>query len=305
VRSGAGYETKGILWATPLPNIAFPVRSSSDSGSTSPRNSPTWCASTSRPAASPGSAPTWSPKVERRRAQSQSRVRREAGAAIRGIDQGERGARRRAQWAAAHRRDLRSAPVASGAGEEREIEKQIQDQQLAIDKKLYDRSGARRYTASAERRRQRWKARVRLFATGISACYDLSGKRAWIVRGKGEGTEHGNFASPLLCGNRLVVWAKGELRAYDADTGKQAWRNTYTSNSNDSYGSLFRVQVGSELVAGFQAGWFARVSDGKALWGSNQFGNGVQTPVVDGSTIYAAVGLRRLDLRSFGATRTG
>ena len=37
------------------------------------------------------------------------------------------------------------------------------------------------------------------------------------------GSEHGNFASPLLCGKTLAVWGS-EMRGYDVESGKLLWQ---------------------------------------------------------------------------------
>jgi hypothetical protein len=43
-------------------------------------------------------------------------------------------------------------------------------------------------------------------------------------------------------------------------------------------------------VAGFQSGHFARIRDGKPIWGNNIFGDSVQTPIVEAGHIFARVG---------------
>jgi outer membrane protein assembly factor BamB len=125
------------------------------------------------------------------------------------------------------------------------------------------------------------------FTTGVSACYDLDGNRKWIHRGKGGGSEHGNFASPLLAGNTFVVWAN-EMRGYDVTTGKLLWNNP--AKGYNTYGSMFRVKAGNDLVAAFQWGFFTRIRDGKPIWDQGIFGDSVQTPIVEGNVIFAHVG---------------
>jgi outer membrane protein assembly factor BamB len=121
----------------------------------------------------------------------------------------------------------------------------------------------------------------------VSAAFDLEGRRQWIARGRGGGSEHGNFASPLLWENQFVVWAN-ELRSYDADTGKLRW--TAPAKAFNTYGSLFRFRAGDDWVAAFQWGFFARFRDGKPVWDQGVFGDSVQTPIVEGDTIFARVG---------------
>ncbi len=170
----------------------------------------------------------------------------------------------------------------------REIEKKIQDQQLAIDKKLFERYwGQAVFGFSGQTPTSDGKHVCAFFTTGVSACYDLDGKRKWIARGKGGGSEHGNFASPLLRGNTLVVWAHA-MRGYDVETGKLLWDNP--AKAYNTYGSLFPVKSGNDLVAAFQWGFFTRIRDGKMIWDKGIFGDSVQTPIVEGDTIFARVG---------------
>jgi outer membrane protein assembly factor BamB len=188
---------------------------------------------------------------------------------------------------------LNSQKDAAGGsmGRKRELEKQIYDLQLSIDKKKFERYWAQAMfgfagpTATSD-----GKHVCAFYTTGVAACYDLNGNRKWIARGPGGGAEHGNFASPVLGANRMVVWAN-EMRAYDVETGKVAWSNP--AKGNNSYGSCFRLQLGGDLVAGFQFGWFNRISDGKAIWGDGIFGDAVATPIVEGEILYADVGYPR------------
>lgn len=181
---------------------------------------------------------------------------------------------------------------ADGALQKRkDLAKQLYEATLAIDKKAYERYWAQGVFGFAGQTPTSDGKRVcAFFTTGVSVCFDLDGNRKWISRGRGGGSEHGNFASPLLIANRLVVWAN-ELKAYDVETGKVAWANP--AKGNNTYGSLFRLQVGGEPVAAFQCGYFARARDGKAIWGDNIFGDAVETPIVENGLIYAHVGYPR------------
>ena len=177
---------------------------------------------------------------------------------------------------------------ANALEKKRAVEKQINDAQTAVDKKLFSLNWAQAVFGYAGPTPVSDGKRVcAFFTTGITACVDLDGKTKWIARGEGGGSEHGNFASPLLLGNRVVVWAN-EMRAYDVETGKLAW--TAPAKSFNTYGSLFRVQTGAELVAGFQSGYFVRVRDGQRIWGDQAFGDSVQTPIVEGGLIFARMG---------------
>ncbi len=173
----------------------------------------------------------------------------------------------------------------------RDLEKQIQDAQVAIDKKEFNHDwrqavfGFSGTTPTSDGRHV-----FVFYTTGVVACYDLEGNRQWINRGGTDMSEHGNFASPLLAGNRLVVWAN-EMRAYEVDSGKLAW--TTPAKAFNTYGSLFRLQSGKDLVAAFQWGFFTRIRDGHAIWDAGAFGDSVSTPIVEGDTIFAHVGYPR------------
>jgi outer membrane protein assembly factor BamB len=181
-----------------------------------------------------------------------------------------------------------SRAPSGGITKKRELEKQINDLQNTIDKKLFSLNWAQAVFGYAGPTPVTDGKRICVFfTTGVSACYDLDGNRKWINRGQGGGSEHGNFASPILAANRFVVWAN-EMRAYDVDTGKLAW--TAQAKSFNTYGSMFRLQSGGEWVAAFQSGYFARVRDGQRIWGDQAFGDSVQTPIVEGGLIFARMG---------------
>jgi len=187
------------------------------------------------------------------------------------------------------------------AARKKDIEKQIQDEQLDINKKGFARYWAQAvFGFSGPTPTSDGTHVCAFFTTGVSVCYDLRGNRQWIHRGAGGGSEHGNFASPLLCGNRLVVWAN-EMRGYDMPTGKLLW--TAPAKAFNTYGSLFRLQSGRDLVAGFQWGFFVRVRDGQPIWDDGAFGDSVTTPIVVGNTIFARGGYPKIngEKQAFGS----
>jgi hypothetical protein len=180
----------------------------------------------------------------------------------------------------------------------RELEKQILDGQVAIDKKRFSRYwGQAVFGFAGPTPTSDGKHVYAFFTTGVAACYDLEGNRKWIARGTGGGSEHGNFASPVLCDGRLIVWAN-EMRAYDAQTGAVAW--TLPAKAFNTYGSMFRVRVGDEWVAGFQWGFFARARDGRPVWDQGAFGDSVTTPIVEGDTIFAHGGYPKYNDKTKG-----
>ena len=180
----------------------------------------------------------------------------------------------------------------------RDLEKQIEKEQQAIDKKAFARYwGQGVFGFAGQTPTSDGKHVCVFFTTGVTACYDLEGNRQWNAGGRGGGSEHGNFASPLLCGNRVVVWAN-EMRAYDVASGKPVWTNS--AKAFNTYGSLFRVDSGGELVACFQWGFFARVRDGQPVWNQGVFGDSVTTPIVEGDTIFARGGYPKFNEKNSG-----
>jgi outer membrane protein assembly factor BamB len=180
----------------------------------------------------------------------------------------------------------------TAAARKKDLEKQIQDTQVEIDKKRFTRYWAQAsFGFSGPTPTSDGKRVCAFFTTGVAVCYDLQGNRKWIHRGTGGGSEHGNFASPLLIDNQLVVWAK-EMRGYDVETGKLLWSNPARGSNN--YGSLFRLESGGDLVAGYQFGYFVRIRDGKLIWDKEgAFGDSVATPIVVGNTIFSNLGYPR------------
>jgi outer membrane protein assembly factor BamB len=288
-KSGGGYAARGILWAAPLPNIGvsspiivgnriFVTAEPSDLVCLDKASGQIlWIRSS---LAFEGLAPDEKksyPAVDEKLTPllpSLAKVNQEVADAIN-----------------AHLGTALSSAYRQPAGpiqKKRDLEKQILETAKAIDKKAFDLYWAQAVFGFAGPTPTSDGKRVcAFFTTGVSVCYDLEGNRKWIHRGAGGGSEHGNFASPILAGNRLVVWAN-EMRGYDMETGKLAW--TVPAKSNNTYGSLFRVQAGADLVAAFQSGYFVRVRDGQRIWGDQVFGDAVSTPIVEGGTIFAMMG---------------
>ena len=189
-------------------------------------------------------------------------------------------------------------PLEPALKRKRDLEKQIEKEQLAIDKKGFARYwGQAVFGFAGQTPTSDGKHVCVFFTTGVAACYDLDGNRKWITGGRGGGSEHGNFASPLLAGHKLIVWAN-EMRAYDVDSGKLVWTNA--AKAFNTYGSLFRVESGGELVAAFQWGFFTRVRDGQPIWDKGAFGDSVSTPIVEGDTIFAHGGYPKFNDKTKG-----
>ena len=191
-----------------------------------------------------------------------------------------------------------SPAVVAALAKKRELEKQIYDAQRAIDKKKFERYWGQGVFGFSGQTPVSDGAHVcAFFTTGVTACYSLDGTRKWIALGRGGGSEHGNFASPLLCAGRLVVWAN-ELRGYEVQSGKLLW--SVPETGQNTYGSLFGLASGNELIAASQSGYFVRLSDGKPIWGERVFGDAIMTPIIAGGAIFAAVGYPRNNNESLG-----
>ncbi len=293
-QSGAGYQTKGILWATPLPNIGvssplvvgarvFVTAEPADVVCIDKqsgrilwiRSHPACAGATEEERKVPEYAEKLVPLM-----QKLDQADNDLAEALNAIQPA-------AATSASH-----EVPAAT---RKRALEKEMLGAWVALQKKkdeygLYGAQNVFGYcgpTPASDGRH------VYAFcATGISACYDLEGRRSWIAVGHGGGAEHGNFASPVLAGSQFIVWAN-ELRGYDAASGKLLWSNP--CQPRNTYGSPFVLHCGSDLVVGSQNGRFTRVSDGKPIWNNGAgftFDDAVPTPIVENGVIFAHGGYK-------------
>ncbi len=288
-QAGAGYTTKGIVWMTPMPNngVSSPIVVGDKIFLTGEvadliclekqTGRILWIRSNSEFEGLSDAEKKETPAVAEKLAPLAEQLAQANAAVVEALN---------AQLANAPGEAVH--PPLPAMVRKRDIEKQINDQQLAIDKKKFTRYwGQAVFGFAGPTAISDGKNVCAFFTTGVTACYDLEGKRKWIDRGKGGGSEHGNFASPILSNGKVVVWAN-EMRGYDIATGKLAW--TTPAKSNNSYGSMFLFKSGGEPVAGFQSGFFTRIKDGTAIWDKEIFGDTVMTPITDADTIYARVG---------------
>jgi hypothetical protein len=112
------------------------------------------------------------------------------------------------------------------------------------------------------------------FANNMVAAYALDGTRQWatwdhVPRTKPaplQGKRELYFvASPILCGDTLIVAAdENRIRAYDKNTGKKKWENTYPL-VNRSCGTPTSLKLQHMDVVIGANGRVYRVSDGKEL----------------------------------------
>ena len=131
-----------------------------------------------------------------------------------------------------------------------------------------------------------------VFGNSLVTCFDMDGNRKWI--GYIEDpcpTVYGRSASPVLCGGKLIA-AMNCLRAFDATTGKEVWKNV---EIDEGYGSPVAAKIGGVDVIVAPGGQIVQASDGKLLLaeGMNSL-TYASLSVVDGvaygldSTSYAA-----------------
>ncbi|MGD0088937.1 MAG: PQQ-binding-like beta-propeller repeat protein [Planctomycetota bacterium] len=125
---------------------------------------------------------------------------------------------------------------------------------------------------------------------GVTACYDLEGNRKWIRIDKLAPVEHGFSSSPLLVGGKVVTFMR-DLFAFDAATGKQAWRIPVADHKGLNPGGFFHSSMATATVGGVKAvvlgnGTIVRASDGKVVFSTPGMGvQAVATPVVEQDTL--------------------
>jgi outer membrane protein assembly factor BamB len=128
------------------------------------------------------------------------------------------------------------------------------------------------------------------------AAFDLSGKLAWHQDLGAIDNYHGPAGSPLLYKDRVILYQDHDggsfVAAFDARTGKQAWRTP--RNARVGWGTPVAVRVGArdEIVVSGQYAVTAYDPDtGRELWRceGNSF-EVIPTPVVSHGLVFAASG---------------
>ena len=171
------------------------------------------------------------------------------------------------------------------------VEKDLLKKMKPISREKYRRPiisdvGCSGFTASTD-----GKAVYAWFATGVTACYGLDGRRKWIRVDRRPEVEHGFTSSPLLVDGKLVVFLR-DLIAFDAETGKLAWVTPLMSHSGFNPGGYFHgspiaATVGGVRVIVLGNGTIVRASDGKIVYKLPGFGNqGIASPVVEGDELF-------------------
>ena len=126
-------------------------------------------------------------------------------------------------------------------------------------------------------------------AWGVTACFDLDGRRKWIRFDALRPQEHGQYSSPLLAGNLLITCIGKQFLAIDKQTGREAWKSECHTPAGDWsgywYGSHIATVINGEdvLVAG--DGSLIRSRDGyRFAKGSCQ--QAAAAPVVGGGFVF-------------------
>ncbi len=118
---------------------------------------------------------------------------------------------------------------------------------------------------------------------GVSAAYDLKGKRRWIRYETPKHQHHGFFGSPVIAGNKFVI-LDGTVTALDLSDGSAKWSvglddPAKTKGWRIWFGSLSRCMIGGEEYVLCPGGNIViRAGDGK-VFGSQGWGNFDATPV--------------------------
>jgi outer membrane protein assembly factor BamB len=95
---------------------------------------------------------------------------------------------------------------------------------------------------------------------GVAACFNLDGQRQWITRVKTDELSYGS--SPTLADGVLVVFLNG-LYGLDAKTGKLLWQQPKVRSN---VGSVLGATLAGQPVVVTQRGIIVRPSDGELLY---------------------------------------
>ncbi len=139
-------------------------------------------------------------------------------------------------------------------------------------------------------------------ATGVTACYDLSGNRKWIRVDNAGWYHHGYGCSPLLADGKLIVYMQ-HILGIDCATGHLDWTFKRDLKNGLQYNSPAIGKIGATSVV--VANWgnaVLRVSDGKVLFeGPYSLDMTAPTPVMADGIAYLlphAAPMKRLQFPS-------
>ncbi|HEV7404563.1 MAG TPA: PQQ-binding-like beta-propeller repeat protein [Chthoniobacteraceae bacterium] len=131
------------------------------------------------------------------------------------------------------------------------------------------------------------------FGDGVSACFDLAGRRQWLRIDQHAAVEHGFSSSPILVGDKFVVFMR-DLIAIDRGTGRTAWRTQIVvpqgfNPGNYFHGSPAATAIGETSVILLGNGQVVRAEDGKVVWEEKPINSSsVVSPVVEGKLTFHA-----------------
>src|SRR6185437_12981694 len=137
---------------------------------------------------------------------------------------------------------------------------------------------------------------------GVAGCFDLRGKRLWITRVPASQLTYGS--SPALADGVLVVFLNG-LFGLDSKTGKLLWEQRKVRHN---VAALLGATVAGQPVVVTQRGILVRPSDGELLHrprdSSAQGDTGWSPPVILGSRLYQPkYGVTSLGIWDLGSAR--
>jgi outer membrane protein assembly factor BamB len=140
-----------------------------------------------------------------------------------------------------------------------------------------------------------------------TACLDRTGRIVWRNRSLGYEPVHGNAASPILAGDRLIYTADAArdpaVIALDKHTGQLAWKTprAVTVKNNFSFATPLVITVGGRpqvIAPGSGAVMAYDPQDGRELW-RVRYGNGysvIPRPVFAHGLLFVATGFGKPDL---------
>ena len=125
---------------------------------------------------------------------------------------------------------------------------------------------------------------------GVMA-FDHQGELSWSTPIPMPKTHHGSGASPVLAGDLLIInhdaMQGGYLLALNRNTGKEAWKQPYTTGRLESYSTPF---LWHEQLILHRAGSIEsyQLSNGARLWSLPENTSGASTPIAGDDVIYVS-----------------
>jgi outer membrane protein assembly factor BamB len=107
-----------------------------------------------------------------------------------------------------------------------------------------------------------------LYGSGVAACFDLDGNRQWTTVVNVRNSEHGYAASPCLVDGKLVIKSQEYLGAValDSKTGRVVTRMpVWKAEGLNAYSAPLPLSIGGEKVVVQSFGVVTRVKDGRTL----------------------------------------